>query len=224
MRKGPAILSVLLLFFSALLTGAQVKKGKGQDHAVKKTVICKSSEISFPCPEGYKVLLNGNDPTGAFLARNPVYGYSVFVIAAEDFIVAPPSSVDEEPFITGAIIGLLKILYPRESQVYRWKIVDFANARVASDFEVRKKLIIGFHGKHVVTIERRYILLHDRSMVVGTLVDGVNAGEEAEREFDAGISTSSGACLDAVKIIHSVTGEAESNKLDPCKLTIRMGN
>ncbi len=207
----------MLFLCSPFLVNAQTKRAKTKSQVARKSAICKSNRISFPCPKEYKIVLNGNDSTGIFLAKNLEFGYSVFVIAPKD-------NFDEQNLMTETTKTLLKTLYPKESQNYRWKNVEFANKKASSKFESSKKSLIGFNGNQIVTIDYRYISFQSKNVIVGTVVDGFEKGKAAEEDFNDGLYTTNGGCLDGVKIIHSITGEKESEELDPCRLTIESVN
>jgi hypothetical protein len=130
-----------LIFLTFLFVLCFVVSGKAQDKTKRsktknkiavKVVRCKSNKLSFPCPKEYKILLSGNDSTDIFLAQNLEFGYSVFVIA-------PENKFDKQILMTSAIKTLLKTLYPKESQTYSWKEVEFANKKASSKFEADKK-------------------------------------------------------------------------------------
>jgi len=210
MKKEKAVLLFLVIFLcSTFFAEAQTKRAKVKSQAANKPAVCKSNKVSFPCPEEYKILLSGNDLTGIFLAQNLEFGYSVFLIAPKD-------NFDKPTLMTNAVKKNLKALYPKESQNYRWKNVEFANKKTSSKFEINKKSSIGFNGNQIVTIDYRYISFEGKNVIVGTIVDGFFEGYQAENEFNEGRYTTNGGCFDAVKIIHSITGEEDSDELDPC--------
>ncbi|MCY7347121.1 MAG: hypothetical protein LH614_12975 [Pyrinomonadaceae bacterium] len=210
MKKEKAVLLFLVIFLcSTFFADAQTKRAKVKSQAAKVTAVCKSNKVSFPCPEEYKIVLNGNDSTGIFSAQNLEFGYSVFLIAPKD-------NFDKPTLMTDAIKTLLKTLYPKKSQNYRWKDVEFANKKASSKFEINKKSSIGFNGNQIVTIDYRHILFEGKNVVAGTIVNGFFEGYQAESEFNEGRYTTNGGCFDAVKIIHSITSEKDSDELDPC--------
>jgi len=218
MRKGKFILITLVLFLcSAFLVNAQAERTQVKSQVAKKQAICKSDKISFPCPEEYKILSKGTYSNNTFLAKNLEFGYSVFVIAPKD-------NFDKQNLMTDTIKTLLKTLYPKESQNYRWKNVEFANKNASSKFEISKKSLIGFNGNQIVTVDYRYISVEGKNVIVGTIVDGFETGESAETEYNENRYTTNGGCFDAVKIIHSITSEKESDELDPCRSTIESVN
>jgi len=70
MRKRKLDLLILMLFLcSAFLASAQTKRAKTKSQVAKKSAVCKSNKISFPCPKEFKIVLNSNDSTGIFLAK-----------------------------------------------------------------------------------------------------------------------------------------------------------
>lgn len=178
-----------------------------------KGIQCKSNKISFPCPKEYKILLNGNESTSIFLAKNLEFGYSVFVIAPKD-------KYGNQRLMTDAIKTLLNVLYPKESQNYRWKEVGFANKKVSSKFETERKSSIGFNDNQIVTVDYRYISFENKNVIIGTIVEGFFKGNAAENEYIEGRYTTNSGCFDAIKIIHSITSEKDSDELDPCRVAI----
>jgi hypothetical protein len=202
-----AILSLTSLTFS------QNKNANRKSQTVDQTVNCKSNEFSFPCPKEYKIVLNGTGSTGLFLAKNLEFDYSVFVVAHE-------SSVDKEKLLTEVTTTILKTLYPKDSQVYRWKDVEFQNNKATSKFETRKKLSLGFNENQLVTVDYGHISFKNKNLIAGTIVVGFFKGEAAVGDFELGRYTTNGGCSDAVKIIHTFTGEKGSEELNPCGFTI----
>jgi hypothetical protein len=202
-----------LLIFFALMSitfnvGAQSKRTKTQATATKR-ILCKTNDVSFQCPKGYKVVLDGNDSSGIFLAKNTEFKYSVFAIARKN-------EFELDDLMTRTVETLLKTLYPKESPTYRWKTVEFANDKPSSKFEVTKKALLGFNGNQLVTIEYRHILMNGKNLITGTVVRGWNVGEQAEAEFEQGLNTANSGCFDAVRIIHKLTGEKISEEDGPC--------
>ena len=59
----------MLFLCSAFLASAQTKRAKTKSQVAKKSAVCKSNKISFPCPKEFKIVLNSNDSTGIFLAK-----------------------------------------------------------------------------------------------------------------------------------------------------------
>ena len=155
----------MLFLILAFLADAQTKRARTKFRVTKKSAICKLNDISFPCPKEYKIVLNGNNSTGIFLAQSLEFDYSVFVIAPKD-------NFDKENLTADTTKILLKTLYPKESQNYRWKDVEFANKKVSSKFETGKKSSIGFNGNQIVTVDYHYISFKDKNFVVGTIVNG----------------------------------------------------
>jgi hypothetical protein len=220
MKKGNLVLIASMIFLcSSFMVNAQAKRVKTKSPAAKKSALCKSNEFSFPCPKEYKVVLNGSETTGIFLASNLEFGYSVFVIA-------PKGSFDKENLMTEATKTLLKALYPKESMDYRWKDVGFVNNdSLSSKFEVSQKSLLGFNGNQSVTFVYRHISFKNKNLIVGTVVDGYDKGKAAEEDFDEERVTSSGGCDDALGIIRFFTGEKSSENLNPCeKFKIGIGS
>ena len=201
------ILFLLVFLCSAFSTNAQTKGAKVKRQTAKKPAICKAAKNSFPCPKEYKVALNG-ERSGIFLARNLEFDYSLYVITGED-------NFDENNLTSGVLKTVLKTLYPKESQNYRWKDVEFNNEN-SSKFEIGKKSAIGFNANQIVTIDYRYISFEGKNIIVGTIVNGFFTGYEAENEFNDGRYTTNGGCSDAIEIIHSITGEKDIDKYSPC--------
>ena len=209
---------IFLTFFALLCftfsENAQTKstKNKTKTQVVKKIVECKSNELSFPCPKGLKVVLNG-ETDGTFLAREPKYGYSIFVIA-------PIDNVDEKGLISDVIGKSLKTLFSKESQEYRWKDTKYLNDKSASKFEVGKKLAQGFNGKQRVLVDYRHISFNNKNIFVGYLYE-MDRGKEAEELFNNNLGGGQASgCQDVVEIIYSITGEKKSDEESPCDLVI----
>lgn len=210
MRKIKLVLLTLMSFLcSTFLVNAQIKRAKTKPQVAKKAAICKSNKLSFPCPKEYKILLNSDDSSGIFLAQNLEFDYSIFVIA-------PKNNFNKQDVMIDAIKKNLKILYPKESQNYSWKDVEFANKKLSSKFETSKKSSIGFNGNQHITVDFRYISFENKNVIVGTIVNHFFKGYAAENEYNEGHYVTNGGCFDAVKIIHSITSEKDSDELDPC--------
>lgn len=214
MKKGKLIL-LILTFVLCLptLASAQAKRSQSKAKTTKKSGGCRSGEFPFPCPKGYKVLLNGNNPNNLFFAKDLKYGYGVYVIAPKDKF--------EESNLPDVIKTILKTLYPKDSQDYNWKDAEFYNKNAASKFEIGKKILLGFNGNRIVTIEYRNVVFKNKNLISGTVVEGFEPGEVARADFNDGVITSNGGCFDALKIIHLFTGEKDSDEIDPCTLEIK---
>ena len=216
MKKTTLILMIFILLCSGYSLSAQTKSVKNKLQRKKTPAVCKSGEFTFPCPGEYKIFLNNQNNDGLFLAKNPEFGYSTFAIYSG-------SKTENTDAVKEKIDSFLKILYPKEAPKYSWKELDHFSKNNSSEFEVDKKLLIGFNGNQIVTIDYRTISFKDKNFIIGTLVNGWRAGLQAKNDFNDNLYTTNGGCSDADEIIRSITGEQEKEEYTSCSRTVIYG-
>src|SRR5437660_86175 len=78
---------------------------------------CTFGNLRFACPEGFKSL--PIEPPQSFaLFHQKKYGVGLFV-------ASPESGFNEQAFMTTVIKTTLAKIFPKESQKYAWKPVNF---------------------------------------------------------------------------------------------------
>ena len=203
------LISILALCEPILVCG-QDKKVRSKPKVAIKAEVCKSNEISFPCPKYLKIILN-ND---LFLARHPKYDYSVFLVSSKE-------AFKEDTFFENAKL-FLNTLYPKGTTDYSWKQVEFVTDKPISKYEISRKSNIGFNGTQEVIVEYRQISFNNKEFVIGYLIE-TSKGKEAKRLFDQGLGGGSApACQDIVKIISSITREKQSNGESACDISLQI--
>ena len=208
--KKFSVCVLLILFSFAFQIKAQNPKAKTP--SAKKTSMCKVNDVSFPCPKRFKVELNYNE-SGVFLAQNKKDNLSLFVVSSKDTAEKPTLTTDE-------IKVLLIVLFPSESFDYRWREIDYLNEKLSSKFETGKKMLIGFNGNQLITVDYRHILVNKKNIFVGSISVDAAKGKEAERYFNEISGGGNAGCVETFKIIQAITGEKDSDELDPCSITI----
>lgn len=206
-----ALLTILSLTF---LASAQNGSANSKSQARKKTIECKSNDVSFRCPKGLAALAKG-DVKGLWLFQNKKYGYGLFVFA-------PGSDSDEQEFIADTKKTLVSKLFPKESQNYEWKTIDAISMdNSESKYQKDKKAEIGFNEKQSVLFKYQHILFKGKNIFAGYVFEA-GRGAEAKDYFEQGLGGDSApACQDLVEIVFSITGEELE---DTCTLSAIIGS
>jgi len=173
---------------------------------------CTLGELHFACPQGFKPIPVESAQSFAF------FHYKKYEVGL--FIASPPQGFDERAYMTNVTKTTLAKMFPKESQSFSWKPVDFSGS--FSKFEVGGGMVLGFNGSLAVLIKYRHLKFNGREIIVGyTSQFGRSArGKEAFEQSLGGDSMP--GCYATVDVIFSITGEKlpENN---PCDIVATIG-
>jgi hypothetical protein len=132
-------------------------------------------------------------------------------------VASPDSGVDEQAFMTNVIKTTLAKIFPKESQKYAWKPVNFSGS--VSTFEIGGGMAQGFNGAQGVLIKYRQLKFNGKDIIVGYVAEFGRASEGKEA-FGRGLGGDSmPGCYAAVDLIYSITGEKMPEN-NPCDLIV----
>jgi hypothetical protein len=200
--KRTFILIVVLLTLFSVQVGASAR-----------TSACAVGDIRFVCPKGFKPLsADSKQPLALFFRKQ--YGLGLFV-------ASPEAGFDEQRFMTDLTKTTLAKMFPKESQTYSWKPINFSDW--VSKFEVGGGMVLGFNGSLSVLIKYRHIRVKGKEVIVGYAAE-FGRGAEAKESFERSSGGDSApGCIASVEVIYSITGEKIDEKKPPCTLDIRVG-
>jgi hypothetical protein len=133
------------------------------------------------------------------------------------FIASQASGFDERAFMTNVTKTSLIKMFPKESQAFSWKPVNYSGR--ISKFEFGGGVTQGFNGSLGVLIKYRRLKFNGREIIVGYASE-FGRGAEAKETFGRGLGGDSmPGSYAVVDLIYSITGEemAENN---PCDLIV----
>jgi hypothetical protein len=172
---------------------------------------CTFATLRFACPEGFKSLPLESQQSFA-LFHQKKYGVGLF-------IASPESSFDEPTFITKVTRTTLAKMFPKESQKYAWKPVDFSGS--VSKFEIGGGMARGFNGSQGVLIKYRHLQFNGKEIIIGYAAE-FGRGLQGKESFDRGLGGDSmPGCYAAVDVIYSITGEKMPDD-NPCDLVVKI--
>lgn len=174
---------------------------------------CTFGTLRFACPEGFKSLtIEPQQPFALFHQKK--YGVGLFV-------GSPESGFDERTFMTNVTKTTLVRIFPKESQTYSWKPIDFTGT--VSKFEVGGGMALGFNGTFSVLIKYRHLKFDGKEIIVGYVAE-FGRGSEGRESFQRGLGGDSmPGCYAAVDVIYSITGDKLGDNGHPCDLVGRVG-
>jgi hypothetical protein len=172
-----------------------------------KPAKCTFGTLRFACPDGFKSQPLEPDQSFA-LFHQKKYGVGLF-------IASPESGFDEPTFITKVTRATLAKVFPKESQKYAWKPVDFSGS--ISKFEIGGGMAQGFNGSQGVLIKYRHLQFNGKEIIVGYAAE-FGRGLQGKEAFGRGLGGDSmPGCYAAVDVIYSITGEKMPDN-NPCDL------
>ena len=172
---------------------------------------CTFANLSFACPQGFKTLHIESQQSFA-LFHQKKYGVGLFV-------ASPEAGFDEQTFMTDVIKTTLVKVFPKESQTYAWKPVNFSGA--VSKFEIGGGMAQGFNGSQGVLIKYRQLKFNAKDIIVGYVAE-FGRGLQGKEAFGRGLGGDSmPGCYAAVDLIYSITGEKMPAN-NPCDLVVEL--
>ena len=169
-------------------------------------------DLHFACPKNFKPLpLEAAQQFTLFYWKK----YDVGL-----FVASPPSGFDERTFMTNVTKTSLTKMFPKESQAFSWKPVDYSGR--ISKFEIAGGVAQGFNGSLGVLIKYRRLKFNGREIIVGYASE-FGKGVEAKEAFGRGLGGDSmPGCYAVVDVTYSITGE-EMPENNPCDLIADIG-
>jgi hypothetical protein len=173
---------------------------------------CAMGDLHFACPKNFKPLpLEAAQQFTLFYWKK----YDVGL-----FVASPPSGFDERTFMTNVTKTSLTKMFPKESQAFSWKPVDYSGR--ISKFEIAGGVAQGFNGSLGVLIKYRRLKFNGREIIVGYASE-FGRGAEAKEAFGRGLGGDSmPGCYAVVDVTYSITGE-EMPENNPCDLIADIG-
>jgi len=173
---------------------------------------CAIGDLHFACPKYFKPFpLEAAQEFKLFYWKK----YDVGL-----FVAAPPSGFDERTFMTNVTRTSLTKMFPKESQTFSWKPVDYSGR--ISKFEVGGGVAQGFNGSLGVLIKYRRLKFNGREIIVGYASE-FGRGAEAKEAFARGLGGDSmPGCYAVVDVTYSITGEKMPEN-NPCDLIADIG-
>ncbi len=202
------VLLIAICSFAYLSSGMNLSLGqKSSDQSLQK-LSCKAGNLSFACPEGFKLMPVESDKNLALLFQKKD-GLGMFVIA-------PDTGFDEQKLMGDVTKTALAKFFPKESQSFSWKPINYSDS--VSKYEVGGGMVKGFNGRLSVVIKYRHVKANGRDIFVGYVAE-FSKGSEAKEFFEgAGYGDSMAGCNAAVEVIYSITGEKIDEDHFPCEL------
>lgn len=180
----------------------------GQKRKASPRSACAAGGIAFKCPKGFKILPPGPDLNLALIFHKDD---SLGV-----FVAVPQSGFDEQEFLSGVLKTASPKFFPKESEVYQWKLSPDDSSVKASKYEVGRGSAKGFNGTLAVYVGYRRVLFKGKDLLVGYIAKD-SEGQEAKEFFEGNALASSMVGCDAVvEIIYSITGEKINEADPPC--------
>jgi hypothetical protein len=195
-------LALTAITISLSLAGSNIG-AKGPD--------CAIGDLHFACPKNFKpVPLQSAQQFSLFYWRK----YDVGL-----FVASPPSDFDERAFMTNVTKTSLAKMFPKESQAFSWKLVNYSGR--ISKFEIGGGVAQGFNGSVGVLIKYRHLKLNGREIIVGYASE-FGKGVEGREAFGRGLGGDSmPGCYAVVDITYSITGE-KTPENNPCDLIVSL--
>ena len=170
---------------------------------------CTSGDLHFACPQKFKpVPIESAQPFAFFHYKK----YDVGL-----FVASPAPGFDERAYMTNVTKTTLAKMFPKESQTFSWKPVDFSGS--FSKFEVGGGMVLGFNGSLGVLIKYRHVKFNAREIIVGYTSE-FGRSSEGKEAFERGLGGDSmPGCYATVDVIYSITGEKMPEN-NPCDLVV----
>src|SRR5437588_10382727 len=162
-----------------------------------KVFDCAIGEVHFVCPKNFKLVpLESAQQFALFQWKK----YDVGL-----FVASPASDFDESAFTTNVTKTSLAKMFPKESQAFSWKPVNYSGR--ISKFEIGGGVAQGFNGSLGVLIKYRRLKFNGREVIVG-YASQFGRGAEAKETFGRGLGGDSmPGCYAVVDVVYSITGE-----------------
>jgi hypothetical protein len=173
---------------------------------------CAVGNLHFACPKNFKILpLESAQQFTLFYWKK----YDVGL-----FVASRPSGSDELTFMTNVTQTALTKMFPKESQAFSWKPVDYSGR--ISKFEIGGGVSQGFNGSLGVLIKYRRLKFNGREIIVGYASE-FGRGADAKEAFDRALGGDSmPGCYAVVDVTYSITGEKMPEN-NPCDLISEIG-
>ncbi len=183
----------------------------GFGHSSSEKQSCSVAQTHFVCPKGFKSISVDDKRIALFSKKK--YGLGLFV-------AAPESGFDEGKFMSDLTKTTLAKIFPKESQTYSWKPINFSDR--VSKFEVGGGMVQGFNGKLSVLIKYRHLKFSGQELIVGYAAE-FGRGSDAKESFERGLGGDSmPGCNAIVEIVYSITSEKIDESNPPCELIVSL--
>lgn len=170
---------------------------------------CSVGDVRFACPKNFKPV--PLEPSQQFA----LYYWKKYDVGL--FVASPPSGFDESVFMTNVTKTSLAKMFPKESQAFSWKPVDYSGR--ISKFEIGGGVAQGFNGSMGVLIKYRHLKFNGREIIVGYASE-FGRGVEGKESFGRGLGGDSmPGCYGVVDVTYSITGEKMPEN-NPCDLIV----
>ncbi len=168
---------------------------------------CAIGDLHFACPQHFKpVPLEASQQFALLYWKK----YDVGL-----FVASPPSDFDERTFMTNVTKTSLAKMFPKESQAFSWKPVNYSGR--ISKFEIGGGVALGFNGSLGVLVKYRHLKFNGREIIVGYASE-FGRGAEGNEAFGRGLGGDSmPGCYAVVDVTYSITGEKMPEN-NPCDL------
>jgi hypothetical protein len=172
---------------------------------------CEIGDLRFACPKNFKPV-----PIES-LQRFSLFYWKKYSVGL--FVALPPSDFDERAFMTNVTKTSLATMFPKESQAFSWKPVNYSGQ--ISKFEIGGGVAQGFNGSLGVLIKYRRLRLDGREIIVGYASE-FGRGVEAKEAFGRALGGDSmPGCYAVVDVTYSITGEKMPEN-NPCDLMVTL--
>ncbi len=204
------VLVIVICSFACLSSGVGLSLGQKSSRQGSQKLSCKAGNLSFACPEGFKLIPIESEKNLALLFQKK-YGLGLFVIT-------PDSGFDEQKLMSDVTKAALSNFFPKESQSFSWKPINYSGS--VSKYEVGGDMVKGFNGKLSVVIKYRHVKVKGKDIFVGYVAEFAKRNEAKEFFEGAGYGDSMAGCNAAVEVIYSITGEKIDEDHFPCELVV----